>query len=508
GTMPYFGRLMNANERPRLLQAMAWVDTAELAVDGPAARGIGAGVDVARSPVDGRLYPNKPPGATLPAVVAYAGLRSVAALGGPTPTLRGLTMLARVLGGLVPTLLLLLLLARRLRARGAGPTGDGAVLLLALATPLSSYAHLLFGHSLAACLLLAGMLWLLDGTDPAEASPTRSWRRALGGGVLAASAITVEYLAVFAGIPLAVLLGLRWRQGTPRPVLVAAVAGALLSVAALAGYHAVVFGSPWATGYHHVVDAGFAQTHGRGLLGLGIPSASSLFEHLLSPWGGLLVWAPLVALALVFSLVRWHALDLEERLASSTLLLLLLVTLGLAQTGGWRVGPRYLVLAMPLAGYGLVGLLRAAAGRAVVGALVLGVALESAVLNALAASLFPHLIPHGNPWADLLLPLAAEGRMGYALLPGVVARFTMLALPLGLLGWALWRVLASSSGPRSRTRAAVFAAGSLLGVGLLVAGLTPPEHPEADADLRAVRSIWEPEGPRPAPRTELLPLPE
>ncbi|MEX1367459.1 MAG: hypothetical protein AB1Z98_30305, partial [Nannocystaceae bacterium] len=32
GTMPYFGRLMNANERPRLLQAMAWVDTAELAV--------------------------------------------------------------------------------------------------------------------------------------------------------------------------------------------------------------------------------------------------------------------------------------------------------------------------------------------------------------------------------------------------------------------------------------------------------------------------------------------
>jgi hypothetical protein len=510
-TAPYFGRLMNANERPRLLQAMAWVDDAELAVDGPAARGIATGVDVARSPVDGRLYPNKPPGATLPAVVAYAGLEAVAALGGPTPTLRSSTIAARVLGGLVPALLLLWLAARRLRARGAGRCGDAAVLVLALATPLTAYARLLFGHALTACLLLAGTLLVLDATT----HPRPSSRRALAGGVLAASAITVEYAAAFAGLPLAVLLAWRLRQGAPRGPVVAAFVGALLPVAALAGYHTLVFGRPWSTGYHHVTDAGFARTHAEGLLGLGLPTSSSLFEHLLSPWGGLLIWAPLVALALGWALWRWRSLDTEERVATAMLLVLTAIVVGLGQTGGWRVGPRYLVLAMPMAIYGLVRVLEAARGRLVLAGLVLGVALASATLDALAANLFPHLVPHGNPWGDLLLPLATEGRMPWSLLPGAggVAPWALalvVLVPLSLVGWGLVRCLVPPEPTQSRARrtAGVLGIGLASAAGLLIAGLGLPEHPEAASDLAAVQSIWEPDGPRPAPERVLAPLPE
>lgn len=519
-TSPYFGRLMNANERPRVLQAIAWVDDAELAVDGPSARGLAPGVDVARSPVDGRLYPNKPPGATLPAVVAYAALRAVDALGGPTPTLRSTTMAARVLGGLVPAFALAWLAARRLRARGAGCCGDAAVLLVMLATPLTVYGRLLFGHALAACLLLAGMLLVVDGTAPPQrpgedGAPAVAVRRALAGGVLAASAITVEYAAAFAGLPLAVLLVARLRRGAPRRPIAAAVVGALLPVGALAAYHTAVFGGPWSTGYHHVTDAGFARTHGEGLLGLGLPTSASLFEHLASPWGGLLVWAPLVAVALVVGLWQWRSLDAEERVATAVLAVLVAVALGLAQTGGWRVGPRYLVLAMPMALYGLVRLLQGVRGRAVLAGLVLALALASAVLDGVAANVFPHLVPHGNPWGDLLVPLAAEGRMSWSLVPGAggIAPWALalvVLVPVSLVGWSVMRCVVPREPAESRGRrsAGMLGLAVAAATGLLVAALALPGHPEAEDDLAAVRSIWEPDGPRPPLDPVLAPLPE
>lgn len=504
-TAPYFSRLMNANERPRVLQAIAWVDAAELAVDGPAARGIRPGIDVSRSPVDGRLYPNKPPGATVPAVVGYAALRLVAAVGGPEPSLRSTTIAARVLGGLLPTMVLLLWLARRLRARGAGPAGDAAVLIVALATPLTSYARLLFGHSLAACLVLLGAMLVVDGLREPEGDA----RRALLGGVLAASAITVEYAAAFAGLPLAVLVIAKWRGGTPWRVVAAAVVGACLPVLALAAYHAAVFGSPWATGYHHVVDADFAQTHAQGLLGLGLPTGTSLFEHGLSPWGGLLVWAPLVAVGLGAGLWQWSSLDLEARLATAMLAMFTLIVLGLQQTGGWRVGPRYLVLAMPLAAYGLVPALRWAQERSVVAMILLGVAIASTVLNALAANLFPHLIPHGNPLADVLLPLVAEGRAPSSLLPGAwLTLVTVLLVPVALVTLALAQSFADTSADATPVRPAfVVAMGGAIAAAILALGCTMPSHPEADGDLAAIHSIWEPGGARSPRHVPLTPLP-
>lgn len=498
-TAPYLGRLMNANERPRIVQAIVWVDAMALAVDGPAARGIDPGIDVARSPVDGRLYPNKPPGATMPAVFGYLATKAVAAVGGPPPTLRSVTITSRLLGGLLPTLVLLMGLARRLRARGEGEVGDAAVVLLALATPLTSYGRLLFGHSLSACLLTLGLLWAFDATDP----KTPSLRGAALGGAVAAAAITVEYFAAFAGLPLAVLIVWRWRQGTPLSTVVAALAGALIPLLLLAGYHAIVFGDPLSTSYHHVVDKGFAKTHAQGFLGLGLPSAHSLYEHLLSPWGGLLVWAPLLAMGTVVVATRWRTLDIEARWATVTWGLMVLLVTGLQQTGGWRVGPRYAVLAMPFAVYGLVSLLRAATSHRVWIVLLLGLALASTILNGVAANLFPHLIPHGNPWADLLWPLLADGHTPYAIVPGRFASIVFIIVcPLLAVGGSLMRCIG-----REQSRLGSYTLGSLLAFALLVATLGMEQDPAAASDFTSVHAIWEPDGARPAPHVVLEDVP-
>ncbi|MCA9638029.1 MAG: hypothetical protein KC420_18500, partial [Myxococcales bacterium] len=69
--VPYFEAIRSANERPRLLQGMALVECGEWAIDGPSRRGLALGPDVARSPVDRRVYPNKPPGASVVGALAY-----------------------------------------------------------------------------------------------------------------------------------------------------------------------------------------------------------------------------------------------------------------------------------------------------------------------------------------------------------------------------------------------------------------------------------------------------
>ncbi|MCA9686639.1 MAG: hypothetical protein KC457_31020, partial [Myxococcales bacterium] len=86
---PYFEQLRNANELPRLVQAMSLVEGHGWGVDGPSRRGLQLGPDLARSPVDDRLYPNKPPGASVVGAGAYVLARATA--GDEGPTLRAFT---------------------------------------------------------------------------------------------------------------------------------------------------------------------------------------------------------------------------------------------------------------------------------------------------------------------------------------------------------------------------------------------------------------------------------
>jgi hypothetical protein len=500
GTMPYFEALLDANERPRLLAGIAVIEEGSVRVDGPWANGLALGPDLARAE-DGSLVPNKPPGATVVAAMAWFVLRTCASVLELEPTLRAYTILARILGGLLPTLILAAWLWRHertwaaARARGPGITAvaararvDFAVLAWLLATPAWANAKLLFGHSLAACLLGGGVLTLIG--KPGVRLSTRA--SALGG-VLAGSAVLVEYTAVFAGP--AVAIWLLWRERGRPLVILAALGGALVPIAILAGYHDAVFGSPWLTPYHRAVDPGFAAVHARGLLGLQVPSAHSLYEHLVSPWGGLLVWAPLCLLGILGGLhaartSHDHAERSRQILCAAVSGSLLLVLLGLEQSGGWRVGPRYFVLAMPLTVPGLVAAVRELGrpGRGLGLALLVGLAGAALIDNFLAANWFPHLIPHGNPLGDLLWPLFAHGHAVHGVPPGVIA-----SLAAGLWGSVLIRLRLASGGSW------LVWVGSLLLAGALawVQAVAPASDPAADYELRVIERIWEGDGPSP-----------
>lgn len=478
-SFPYFGKFLNANERPRLLQGMAWVEEASSAIDGPSARGLAPGIDVARAPsaLGGRLYPNKPPGATVPAAAAYSALRLSQRVAGTEITLRRYTFAARLLGGWLPTMGLAVFGVLHLRRRFDLRPSLFAVVVLVLATPIASYGRLLFGHTLAACLLFVGTTRLIDAIKKG-----RSLHAAIFGGV-AAMAVGVEYLAAFAAIPLGVWILLAVRDPSRRPAAAASVAGALIPIGLLAFYQASVFGSMWATPYHFVVRDQFAAVHETGLLGLSLPTTTSMFEHGLSPWGGMAYWcAPLFVAALGWAWAHRNGeLRGPEFLAASTLGLFVLLNLGLIQTGGWRVGPRYLVVALPFMLSGLGFAWKAAAQQRLVLAAIVGVVGWSVGVNALAASLFPHVIPQGHPLADLLLPLAMGGYAAYGLGPwfalgASLVLFVYVTRPMERSDWSVW------------------------GLGLAFAGLiggasmSLPSSPTAEIDLVTIMKIWEPKG--------------
>jgi hypothetical protein len=515
---PYAEATRNANERPRLLQGMALVDEGGLAIDGPAARGLPPGPDVSKSEADGRLYPNKPPGTSLVAAAGYRLARALETDDEPL-TLRTYTWWARLLGGWLPTVLLCAWLLRRYAPSFGLPVAAAAVTLYALGTPAASYAHLLYGHPLAAAFLAVGTGLLLDAgaLDRAERS---ALARAALGGALCGCAVGVEYGAVFGGLPLAVLLLGRVRRPGGVRVLAAGLVGALVPIALLAAYHDAAFGSPWSTGYHHVTNAEFAAKHGEGLLGLGLPRWEAFHTHLLSADGGLLWWAPTFVLALYGLLQLALApgpLRTEARVHLGLLVLYVFVVSSLSFEGGWRVGPRYLVVVLPslVTGFAhaLCQLRTSVAGMG----LLLALSTYAVAVNALAANLWPHLDLANvhQPVAEVLLPLWEQGRQPYGLVRAVTGRSELGLVVVGSVV-GLWLVLGALAESGTRMALAI-ASGGAVGLLLVQATRLVEPHPRGPRNLAYIERIWEPtaEGdgpsealPRVLPRTTTSESPE
>ncbi len=491
---PYAEATRNANERPRLMQAMAWVDTGNWWIEGQGGRGLDAGPDTAKSS-DGHLYPNKPPGTTVVAALGYRCARMWASANDRPLVLRELTWWARLVGSIVPTFVLAVLLWRRNAPRFGSAASTAAVLTWALATPAIVYAHLLYGHALAAALLHSGILALAAALERGGGPRWHAPSLAALGGLLAASAITVEYMAAFAGLPIGVALLARIRR-RGMPLLVgAALVGALVPVAWLASYHARAFGSPWSTGYQHATVADFSAKHAQGLLGLSWPRWDGFVAQILAPDGGLLWWAPAVVLAIwgLFALARDRdAPRFEAQVQLGIVAVYLLMLVSLSFDGGWRVGPRYFVLALPACVMGWAELYGQARTRPVWIAILVALATYGIVVNGLAANLWPHfdLANVDAPVHEVLLPLF-DGRLRpYAAL-GIVTRIDVvwIVMVASVLGFAL--VYLRVIEPRVRT---VFSVGVGVALALLaVASLDLlPRNPKAARNLAYIEKVWEP----------------
>jgi hypothetical protein len=378
----------NQNVRFALVRAIA--DEGRLTIDSYA----GDTGDLARR---GRhFYCDKAPGTSLLGVPAYWLARRAGA------TVDTAAHATTVWAVAVPAAAALVAVFRTSRMLGLTTT---MATLLSVAygfgTLAFPYATLLNGHQLCAS-LLAGAFGLM-------ARPAPSPRSYAGAGLLMGAAVAVEYQAVLA---VAILAGYMAAKGVPRRGWAAAAMGIALPIAGLLTYHAAAFGSPFRTGYSFSTQEHRAMG---AFMGIGAPSGAALVNLLLSPTRGLLYSAPWLVLG------AWGAARLlrdERRREGVVCVAIPLAYLALSVSlvdwdGGWAIGPRYLVPALPFLALGAAGAGRAR-GAVPAGATVIGVAAAYSIAMMLAATAVQpevNTLAYPRPFADRLLPALAAGRV-------------------------------------------------------------------------------------------------
>ena len=329
--IPVFPHFVSPNEMTRWATAASLVERHTFEIT-PLLPLLGGSAFEDASEVDGRIYSNKAPGAALAGLPAYALARAVA--GPPSAaTMRMTANAMRFLAATVPLLLLAWAVVRASGRRGAAPERiDATVLALLFATPLFVYGLLNFSHALTAAALFGA--WALLFSEPNGAV------NAYAAGALMGLATVSEYPCAIAAV---VLVACAWRRA-PR-----IIAGALPFAIGLAVYDKLLFGSIFALSSGNERNAQFRSLAQQGVFGIGLPQPSTLLRLLFDPSRGLFVFAPILLVAIATLPRAWRVLPREAFLALVLVPAALIVFYSGYPNwhGGWSVGPRYLVPAIP-----------------------------------------------------------------------------------------------------------------------------------------------------------------
>jgi hypothetical protein len=454
--IPVFPHFLSANELTR------WASVAGVAEHGSfevswAESVIGPPMDV--SQYAGKQYSNKAPALTFLSVPAYLAARLV--LGPPTThNLRWSLYAVRSLTVTFAAVALGLLMAR---STGNDPF---SVATLLFATPVFLYGALYFSHVLAAACLFAAYLLVLRDPPAQPGLPRHCLAGAMAGLATMADYTVILGVAAMAGALL--LLPGRWKRVAWFTV------GGVPAAVVLAVYNWALFGSPFALSVAREAAVNLASERSIGVFGITWPTVSRLAAVLGSPSRGLLFYSPILVFGLVALLPR------PRRSAAGWFRLVFVACLVLAMAGyqsshgGWGMGSRYLIPALPF-------LVEAAYDRgARSGWLTSGCLAFSLVLSVtplLAFPFAPEFIPF--PHASFTRPFLAAGfvtpNWGYPLAPGIVSLLPVVVAAAAAL------VLASAGLTR---RAALGALGGLV----LAAGvvLAPVADTPTVAAIRAL----------------------
>jgi hypothetical protein len=394
--IPVFPHFVSPNELSRWLLDKSIVERGTIEVTAAAAELGPRFEDLAQ--IGDRFYSNKAPGTVLLTLPAYAAARLF------TDSLRATLTFQRLAGATLPVIVLAWMFVRLGRRLEISDQRISTVVwLLLFATPLFAYGLLLFSHALIAAALFGAWLALDE-------------RRPFVAGALLGLAVAAEYPAAIPAALLVSSLVVTRRWGSLARVIVSATPFAI----ALAGYHYHVTGSPIVPPYSFSRLAAYQQLHDSGIHGIGLPSLSIAAKLLLNPTYGLLIFAPVLALAVpAFVAAR-------KAMSPSSWWTLLLVPLSLLILysgypywhGGWNVGPRYLVPAIPF----LIAPMLLNRGTRVEFVL----AGFSTLAVTLTTLIFP-FVPEGFafPWTTLAAPLLGSGLVAPNL-------FHLLAPPLAI----------------------------------------------------------------------------
>ena len=302
--------------------------------------------------VDGHTYAAKAPGLALWTTPYYVVLEHLgltpeppaadvpfpqAQQAMPQTLLWEMALWGSVLPGLV-----LLLLVRATVDRIVPGFGTRSAVVLGTAGILAVMATMYFAHTLSACLGFAAFACLFLRRSSVGA--------ALGAGVLAGLAVTVELPLALAAVALGGYA--LWRSGSAACATYSA--GVLAGLLPLLAFDAWAFGSPFTLAYAHAVVVPGVSGHDvmgqntSGFFGVGLPSWSGALDLLFSSYG-LLVLAPVWAIAAYGLLLLFHtSFRPEAALVGAVGAAFLLYNSGYKDLyGAMTAGPRFLAPVLP-----------------------------------------------------------------------------------------------------------------------------------------------------------------
>jgi hypothetical protein len=408
----YFYQAGGWNQNSRFDLTRAIVERGSLQIDAYA-RNTG---DLAKR--DRHLYCDKAPGVSMLGVPAWAIVHAGSARPPSAEQLAVGAWLATLTSVGVPSafaVLALMLLVRRL-----GLSRERAAVIAlgwGLATLAFPYATVFYGHQLIAAAAIGALALIVGRTGV-------GWRRLIAAGAILGAAVTVEYTAVLTAVPIAVYaIGKRvapWRR-----IVLGMAAGAVIPGIALAAYHTAAFGGPLTLPYEFSTQP---HRHQGWFMGLGVPDLDVLASITVSAYRGLFYAAPWLLLA-VPGAVRWWRLGYRAEVATCGTIVVLFLWLNASLVdwqGGWAMGPRYLVPAIPFLVVLAAGVLapptpgtRWARALADVrirrgAAIAFGAALALSFYLMLAGTAVkPEVDVHvRRPFQDFLLPRFARGDLG------------------------------------------------------------------------------------------------
>ena len=360
----------------------------------------------------------------------------------------------------------------------------------ALGSVLLGYAYLFVSHSLSAAAAFGAFMLLDRALDGQQRVPSErmSWLAAGFAGFLAAAASALEYPCFLITFALCLLALVAVR---PWPRLVAFGLGALIPTLIVMHFQHVAYGNAFTPGHLFVENAGFRHQHESGLFGADEFRWSAAGRLLGDLRLGLFTTTPLFAFAPL-------GLGAMQRRSSAITMVFGVIALYVVicfmnnWTGGWSIGPRYLVAVIPFVSAGvLLGLDRLAQRRRELAhVLALGTTMSSLLISGVYSAYYPHLpeTVHG-PMTQLFPELIAEGfaPSNVAMLFGVKGTWSMVPFALLLLGALVW------AGQWSRAWRRWSAA-------LVIAALTfsphvifaPRRTPEVDHVVGIIKRTWRP----------------
>jgi hypothetical protein len=324
----------------------------------------------------------------------------------------------------------------------AGPRA-AAVIGYALLTPVFAYANAFYGHMLAAALLFGAFYIAWTGRKPLSLISLAAI------GALLAYAFVTEYPSfLVAGIIVIYSLYQLYRTKTLTRAVWMVIPAALIGAGWL-WYNNSVFGGPLKLGYSG--STLWEAQHSTGFMSLTWPHWEAAWGMSFGVFRGLFVLSPLLLLA-VPGFVLWFRSKKLRAEAWVSLLSVLVFLLFNASSimwwGGFSIGPRYLLPALPFAALGLVFVF-AAWGRLLWMKMLAGLTFAWSAAATWGMSLAGQAFPPDtirNPYTGYLLPNWLEGNLARSFgtilgLQGLssLAPLLLVLAALALIGWLYGR---------------------------------------------------------------------